>query len=319
MKIAVLLSTYNGALWLPQLLSSLCAQTLSVQLIWRDDGSKDDTVTVMRQFRGLDLVELAHGERGCNQGACASFGVIMDYALTTDSDLFFFADQDDIWAPTKVADVVECFVSRDPEMPRLVHHDLRVVNAQRETTAESLWRYMRLNPRQSSLAQFLTRNSVTGCAMTINRSLLEKVTPIGSGAIMHDWWIAAIASAVGSIDVLPSPLVDYRQHDDNTIGAKGFWAGLNPFTNWFQGWRRGNEEYRSLFYQARDLRKALIAADADQISIDLIDRFLSLPSLPLAARLQRANSLELRDRGTLLWAVAMLRFATTSVDTPRNR
>ena len=313
MKIAVLLSTYNGDRWLPQFLSSLRAQTRPIQLLWRDDGSQDGTVAVVREFHGLDLVELDHGEPGCNTGACASFAVIMEQALTTDSDLFLFADQDDVWAPTKVADMVEYFVSSEPHIPRLVHHDLRVVNTQRDVIAESLWRYMRLNPRQSSLAQFLTRNSVTGCAMAINRSLLEKVAPIGTGAIMHDWWIAAIASAVGSIDVLPSPLVDYRQHDDNTIGAKGFWAGLNPFTNWFEGWRRGNEEYRSLFYQARDLRPALIKAGVANDALVVLDTFLSLPNLPPLARMQAAHSLNLRDRGSLLWWVAMLRVATTEV------
>lgn len=47
-SVAILLSTYNGAAYLPALLDSLDAQTLTDWvLLWRDDGSSDGTVPLI--------------------------------------------------------------------------------------------------------------------------------------------------------------------------------------------------------------------------------------------------------------------------------
>ena len=49
--IRVLLSTYNGARYLPALLDSLLAQTHSCWQVWvRDDGSTDTTRAVVGEF-----------------------------------------------------------------------------------------------------------------------------------------------------------------------------------------------------------------------------------------------------------------------------
>ena len=39
---------------------------------------------------------------------------------------------------------------------------------------------------------------------------------------MHDWWLALVASSEGEVIFLKTPLVYYRQHGFNTIGAKKF-------------------------------------------------------------------------------------------------
>ena len=36
---------------------------------------------------------------------------------------------------------------------------------------------------------------------------------------MHDWWIALATSTIGKLIPLDEPLVQYRQHAGNTIGA----------------------------------------------------------------------------------------------------
>ena len=38
--------------------------------------------------------------------------------------------------------------------------------------------------------------------------------------LMHDWWLALIAAAFGSIGYLDEPTIDYRQHGNNVVGAK---------------------------------------------------------------------------------------------------
>ena len=66
--------------------------------------------------------------------------------------------------------------------------------------------------------------------MMINQTLLELARPIPPEALMHDWWIALVASAFGKIDYTPETTILYRQHGKNDTGAKkyGVRAYFNP-------------------------------------------------------------------------------------------
>ena len=313
-KIAILLSTFNGERWLSELMQSLADQTLSFELIWRDDGSIDATREVVRRADWCQLTEAQHSDAGKNIGACASYGVLMQTALHSEADIFFLADQDDIWRADKLEKMVARCSALSSDQPLLIHHDLRVVEENGAEIAPSLWRFMRLDAEQTEVARFLTRNSITGCATAVNRALLEKAAPVPDAALMHDWWLGLIASVFGHIHIEEARLVDYRQHAGNTLGAKGFFHGLNPFTNWIAGWKRGNEEYRSLFSQARALLEVLQAqSDAPPKDLATVEHFVAMPDLPLMQRCTAANRLGLRDRSSVLWLVAMLRVVFTKV------
>ena len=316
-KIAILLSTFNGARWLPQLMQSLAMQSLPFELIWRDDGSSDRTLNLVRDFEWQRLREVQHSSEGQNIGACASFGLLMEAALLSDAALLFFAGQDDVWRPFKLVTVVSAYAGSAPSKPQLIHHDLRVVDQNGEEIAPSLWRFMRLDAKQTEVARFFFCFSVTGCATAVNRALLKIATPVPSAALMHDWWLGLIASVFGQIRVEEAVLVDYRQHAGNALGAKGFFHGLNPFTNWVAGWRRGNKEYRALFPQGRAMLALLrIHPDVAQRDLASVKAFVSIPDLPVSQRCREANRLGLRERSTLLWLVFMLRVALTKVRKP---
>ena len=67
--------------------------------------------------------------------------------------------------------------------------------------------------------ELLIENVVTGCTSFINKALLDVAKPIPSDSILHDKWLALVASRFGSIIFIPAPLVSYRQHESNVIGA----------------------------------------------------------------------------------------------------
>ena len=73
-QVAVLLSTYNGAAYLPELVSSLQRQTVDFFLIWRDDGSSDNSKEIIINSGFTYLIECEHADEGQNIGAVASFG-----------------------------------------------------------------------------------------------------------------------------------------------------------------------------------------------------------------------------------------------------
>jgi hypothetical protein len=54
--------------------------------------------------------------------------------------------------------------------------------------------------------------------MAIKRELFDKVKPFQTSWI-HDGWLAINASLFGSIRAIEKPLIEYRQHSNNVIGA----------------------------------------------------------------------------------------------------
>ena len=73
--LSVLMSTYNGALFLPDMLASLADQTTSDwHLLARDDGSTDATLSILNNFsvRFPDKVTVLNG-KGPRLGPSASF------------------------------------------------------------------------------------------------------------------------------------------------------------------------------------------------------------------------------------------------------
>jgi hypothetical protein len=61
---------------------------------------------------------------------------------------------------------------------------------------------------------------VTGSASLFRRVVAEKAFPFPDTVIPHDWWLAIHASLLGGIKYLERPLVRYRQHARNVVGAK---------------------------------------------------------------------------------------------------
>ncbi|GJM11778.1 MAG: glycosyl transferase [Pseudohongiella sp.] len=233
-KIAVLLSTYNGAKFLDEQLDSVLAQThQNFVLVVRDDGSSDETVSILQNYAHAnpDRVHLVP-EDGNNLGASLGFAYLIDYVLKNKADLeidsayMLFCDQDDIWFPEKAEKLLECMLATEAadhcDLPVLVHSDLEVVSEENTVIAESLINYQGLEIERNSFPNLLISNLVTGCTALINEPLALKSLPIPKNAIMHDWWLALVATAFGKLVFLDIPLVHYRQHGNNTIGAKEF-------------------------------------------------------------------------------------------------
>ncbi len=221
--IQILLATYNGEKYLEAQLDSLLSQThTDWKLIVHDDGSTDQTCEILRAYqrRYPDIIEIL--EDGL------TFGNARDnftHLLTVSSaDYVMFCDQDDIWLPDKIAKTLykmqelECL---HDFLPLVVHTDLLVVDESLDCLAPSMFDYQGLNKSIDGLLQILVKNSVTGCTMMANREAIKVSLPISSSAVMHDWWIAAnVIKQQGVVGFVDEPLIKYRQHAANSVGAK---------------------------------------------------------------------------------------------------
>ncbi len=213
-------------------------------LLVRDDGSGDDTVNILADY-AIRYPEkmLNSARRGWQPGCQRQLSRLMQYALEQRAELkldslyLMFCDQDDTWYEDKIARQVNAMVSSEAELtvptPVLVHSDLQVVASDNTPIAESLADYQGLETGRNRFANMVISNLVTGCTALINEPLARRALPVPSEAIMHDWWLALVASAFGKVVYLDTPLIHYRQHGNNTIGAKerdaqgvgslGFW------------------------------------------------------------------------------------------------
>jgi rhamnosyltransferase len=226
-RIWIVLSAYNGARYIREQIESIRSQSVrNWRLLVRDDGSTDETVSIVVELAGEDpRIELLPPD-GRNLKPPASFGVLLEKAHRAGIDHVFLADQDDIWLPAKLSrqleimGQIEARVGRDT--PVLVHSDLRVVADDLRVIHDSFREYHRIDrsPRDWVLRPLLAQNLVTGCATVVNRALLEIAVPLPRVA-MHDWWLAQCAAAVGVVASLDEPMVLYRQHGGNVVGANG--------------------------------------------------------------------------------------------------
>lgn len=222
--IDILLSTYNGEKYLEQQIDSVIKQGYSNwRLIIRDDGSTDNTRQILSEYARSypDKIHLIDDSFG-QLGPSASFGQLLYYS---DASYVAFCDQDDIWLPGKLLLLlkrIQCVEKRSGKnIPVLIHSDLEVVDENLCKLSDSFWKYQNINPfKMQSLERLMTQNCVTGCAMMINRSLVNKALPFPEKIIMHDWWCALLAVSLGYIQCLSIQTVKYRQHSCNDTGAK---------------------------------------------------------------------------------------------------
>lgn len=216
MRVAVLLATYNGERYLGEQLNSLLAQTFTNFTIHvSDDASQDDTAALLDAYalRFPDKFVIHNNLK--RLGAKDNFFFLLS---RVEADRYFFSDQDDVWYPEKMERLLKKMGVK--EMPYLVHCDLEVVDESLKPLYPSFWARMGIKPEEPHpLAKLLRYDAVTGCALLFNCALRERVLATGFPT-MHDQWLGLTAAIFGGIGLVREPLVRYRQHAQNVIGAK---------------------------------------------------------------------------------------------------
>ncbi len=222
-KVLILLATYNGENYVRQMIDSVLSQDYkNIQLVLSDDGSKDSTADILDSYAESDS-RVTHYRSGKRFG-CAQNHFMHLLSQFSDAPYIMFCDQDDIWHSDKVRKTLDKMLNleTDSSTPTLVHTDLRVVDGNLCELSPSFCEHSNLDGTRLSLKDLLLQNVVTGCTVMINNALAklagEKDLP--DTIMMHDWWLALIAAAFGNVGFLSEATIDYRQHGNNSVGAK---------------------------------------------------------------------------------------------------
>jgi glycosyltransferase involved in cell wall biosynthesis len=304
-RIAILLPTWNGERFLRAQVDSLLSQDYpDFLIVCRDDGSRDSSPAIIADYaaRFPQRFHIVPAD-GRNLGASGSFALLMDYVLTHKAELglesawVMPSDQDDVWHADKLRRSMarmQALEAEYPGRPLLVHGDLQVVDESLATIAPSFVRYQGLQPLRNGFARLLVSNTVTGCTALCNEALLRRALPIPPAAVMHDWWLALVAGAFGQLSFIDEPLLLYRQHGANTIGAREYQAPALFTDFWQRLWDdRHREVLKGLAAQAQAFRSVHATAlnpaqrRALRLAMALGSRFLLLRKLALRSFLAR--------------------------------
>ena len=221
LPVSVAMATYNGAKYLAEQLDSIAAQTtLPLELVISDDGSTDETLSIAADFakRSPFPVQIRRNERTLRYARN-----FREAAQRCRGDLIAFSDQDDWWSPDRLEKCVARF--KDPDV-LLLYHNASLVDGERRKTGtlydrETEQRALDLKPlgpwnHSYGLVQ-LFRSELRQFDDLWDESLSHITEP--QDILTHDQWYFFLAEALGRVEFLDEPLVEYRQHGSNQVSA----------------------------------------------------------------------------------------------------
>lgn len=260
--VAILLATYNGEAFLAAQISSLISQSYKNWVIYAsDDGSQDGTLKI------LTNAQLELGERklvilrGPRRGFVNNFMSLLQ-SRVIDAEYFAFCDQDDVWHPDRLERGISWLQKNADGGPALFCSRSRLIDAAGDVVG-----YSTNFTTPPSFANALVQNIAGGNTMLFNSRARKLLSDLAyqHTLIAHDWWCyLLITGCGGQVYFSSDPLIDYRQHEKNLIGAN---ASLNNmFTRLKKmlsgDFSRWNESNIATLHEARPLlgsesRKAL--------------------------------------------------------------
>lgn len=226
-KISVAMATYNGEKFIEEQLMSICNNTVKPdEIIISDDGSKDGTLEIVRAVakseaaQGIEFVTVTDNP---HRGFVGNF----EWALKhTSGDYIFLSDQDDVWMPEKVAEMLEVF-QHHPDAECVIHNAVLVdangeyvddVFDERFTKGKLLIPEGKCTKidRETYLSEAVFWGGPRGMSMCITRRLFESAYPFYGKTPGHDTWLGFCAILNDTCYYLNSLLAKYRIHQNNT-------------------------------------------------------------------------------------------------------
>lgn len=218
--ISVVIATYNGERFICKQINSILEQTYpNIEIIVIDDCSTDNTVDLLKKYDLIYPNFFLHINE-TNLGYIKNFEKGM---LLTNGDLIAPCDQDDIWLPHKLQTLYNHMGNYS-----MVYSDSILI----DDTDSSLHKKMSDIKNQiaySSCLMYTIGAWAPGHSMLFNKTLIDKCLPFPS-LVTHDFWLGFVATCFSKIQYVKEPLVLYRQHDNNAIGANTHKATKVKFT-----------------------------------------------------------------------------------------
>lgn len=231
MKIAVLMSTYNGHNFLDEQLKSLAKQTTKdyITVYIRDDGSTDSTFEIIKKWKEqIDIVLYKES----NAGPAMSFWKLL-MNPDVQADYYAFCDQDDIWD----SDKIEVAIEKLSDEVCLYACNCRIVDEHGQIVREQRL----LQPPIISIPSLFVSGCTQGCSMVFTDSLRQYLMGLKIKCIpMHDVILMLYAVLSGKVLWDQKPHFSYRVHSNNVV-AKGNKSLIENLKTTYWNWKNSGK------------------------------------------------------------------------------
>ncbi len=225
-RVLILMTTYNGEKYLAQQIDSIMHQTYNNwKLIIRDDGSIDDTIKILSEYKKRDDRIEVFQNTSSKHGAYLNFWTLIHIVKNEyiDYDYYFFSDQDDVWEPDKIETMIFEGEKISSKKPLLLYGDMRVINQENQLVYESLNQMMGIG-EMSGYSLLFTHGFLWGCDICVNRELFTRMPllPLDNpniGIMSHDNYMGKYALLKGKIKYIDQIMINHRRHDNNTTDS----------------------------------------------------------------------------------------------------
>ncbi|NJL45009.1 MAG: glycosyltransferase family 2 protein [Leptolyngbyaceae cyanobacterium SM2_3_12] len=210
---SVVIPAYNASKFIQRTLDSVLGQTYrNLEVLVVDDGSTDNTATIVKQYGALDprIILLSQGNAGV--AAARNLGI----AIST-GEFIAFIDADDIWYPTNLENQVQALVEADKSVGMVYSWTADIDEGDQLTgTSRTSGYYGNIFP-----ALFDYNIIGNASAVMVRRHCIETVggysTELRAQQAQgcEDWDIYLRITAHYRVQLVPKILVGYRQLIDS--------------------------------------------------------------------------------------------------------
>lgn len=223
-KISVCMATYNGSQFVLIQITSILSQLRKYdELIISDDGSKDETISIIKAVNDDRIKLLMHKKKPIRfRVSRNNFFVTSNFENSLKNatgKYIFLSDQDDVWKPDKVEKTMEILTKIECG---LTMSTIDVI--------DSKGNVFQRNPYLQKMTFFegLKKSKFLGCTMAFDRDFLDDVLPFPKYVVSHDAWIGLLANYQNKLYIIDESLLLYRRHSSNVTSKKN----QNPL--WFK-------------------------------------------------------------------------------------
>lgn len=206
--VSIVMCVYNGEGFLQEQLESVLNQTYSnYELLILDDRSTDNSVSLIKTYQETNnRIRLIQNSTNIGFNRNFEKGILL-----SQGELISICDQDDIWLPEKIEELVTNIGSA-----KLIYSNSELINEQGSSLNRTL-DYKLIHVDNPCFKAFLDSNFITGHTCLFRRELIKDILPLPENVTYYDKWIGLVAAYVGEVKYYNKVLTKYRVHANSVI------------------------------------------------------------------------------------------------------
>jgi glycosyltransferase involved in cell wall biosynthesis len=231
LKISIITASYNYAELIKETIESVLAQTYqNWELIVVDDGSKDNSVEVIRSYCEKDSrIKLLQHENGQNKGLIKTIQAGLEYAS---SDWIAFLESDDIWTSDYLEEKVKVINSADDA--KFIFNDVEFFGDKTQIQVYDEYMARRktmLSGDKISYIDFFRDNPVqTFSCVMLKKELISSCDFNAASPQNVDWYLWSQILVKTKLHYIEKDLTRWRIHPTSYINTMDRHASVNNMT-----------------------------------------------------------------------------------------